>query len=134
MGLIRNLSMSRDVLKSESNEEPEFLDAMVKVMEVASQPNVSDFLPFLRWLDPQGIKRNMVREMGRCIKASTQFVNERVEKRKSGIKKVNKDLLDMLLDSEGDDGKDKLSEQNIIILILVCCFAEFSKSTIHKGG
>lgn len=77
--LVGNLVLSRDILSSQSEEGKEFFDAMNKVMEWAGKPNLSDFLPVLKWLDPQGIKRNMVRDMGRTIKILSRFVEERIE-------------------------------------------------------
>ncbi|XWS66756.1 hypothetical protein CRYUN_Cryun05aG0227700 [Craigia yunnanensis] len=61
--LVGNLVLSRDLLSSRSKEGKEFFDAMNKVMVWAGKPNLADFLPILKWLDPQGIQRNMVRDM-----------------------------------------------------------------------
>lgn len=118
--LIGQLTLSRDVLGSENNDGPEFFEAMVTLMELATAPNVSDFLPFLKWLDPEGIKRKMLKAMGRCVKIVARYVKERVEERKLGTKKS--DLLEILLDYEVRDRKegvpDKFAEHNIILIIL----------------
>ncbi|KAK1587750.1 hypothetical protein Q3G72_016460 [Acer saccharum] len=62
--LVGKLKLSRDLLDSQSKEGQEFFAAMKKVVEWTGKPNLADFLPFLKRLDPQGIKRNMVRDMG----------------------------------------------------------------------
>ncbi|CAK9161835.1 unnamed protein product [Ilex paraguariensis] len=97
---------------------------MNKVMEWAGKPNVADFLPFLKWLDPMRIKRNMVRDMGECMKIISGVVKERVEEKQSGREKMGKDLLDVLMEYEGDEkeGLGKISERNVIIIILVTPF------------
>ena len=65
---------------------------------------MADFFPFLKRLDPQGIKRNMVRDMGCSLKIVSGFVKERIEEQSSREKR-NTDFLDGLLDYEGD-GKE----------------------------
>lgn len=114
--LVGNLVLSRDLLNSGSKEGKEFFDAMNDVMVWAGKPNLADVLPVLKWLDPQGIKRNMVRDMGRALEIVSGFVKERVAEEKE-----TKDLLDVLLEhtGEGKQGSDSISNQIVIIIILV---------------
>ncbi|TXG58358.1 hypothetical protein EZV62_016187 [Acer yangbiense] len=77
--LVGKLKLSRDLLDSQSKEGQEFFAAMKKVVEWTGKPNLADFLPFLKRLDPQGIKRNMVRDMGCSLKIVSGFVKERIE-------------------------------------------------------
>ncbi|XAR69695.1 hypothetical protein NMG60_11001392 [Bertholletia excelsa] len=133
--IMGNLMLSRDLLDPQSDEGHEFFDAMKKFTSWAGKPNVADFLPFLKWLDPQGIKRSMVRETGRTMKIIAEFVTERIQQRQVGMEKANKDFLDVLLDYEGDgkEGPEKLSERNVTIIILEMFFAgsETTSSTIE---
>ncbi|KAJ6746777.1 CYTOCHROME P450 FAMILY 76 SUBFAMILY C POLYPEPTIDE 5-RELATED [Salix koriyanagi] len=93
---------------------------MNKLTKWAGTPNVADFFPLLKWLDPRGIMRNMVQAMGQAIRIVEKFVKERTEERKSGRKKT-KDFLDALLEYEGDgkDEPDVISDQNRRTIILV---------------
>ncbi|GFY82699.1 cytochrome P450, family 76, subfamily C, polypeptide 6 [Actinidia rufa] len=118
--LLGNLMLSRDLLDSQSEEGHEFFGATNKVMEWGGKPNVADFLPFLKWLDPLGIKRNMVRDMGRAMKVIEGFVKERMQERQLGRDKAEQDFLDALLDyrGEGKEEPDKISEKNAILAIL----------------
>ncbi|KAE8666278.1 Detected protein of unknown function [Hibiscus syriacus] len=127
--LVGNLVLSRDLLSSQSKEGKEFFDAMKEVMVCAGKSNLSDFLPVLKWLDPQGIKRNMVREMGRAMKIVSSFVEERIDELKLPKDKTNKDLLDALLEHTGEG---TISNQNVIIIIMEMFFAssETTSSTI----
>ncbi|KAF2320209.1 hypothetical protein GH714_025936 [Hevea brasiliensis] len=89
-------------------------------------PNVADFLPFLKWFDPQGLRRNMSRDMARALKIVEGFVKERLEEYKLGNEeKNNKDFLDTLLEFEGDgkDWHEKIPYERIIIIILEMFFA-----------
>ncbi|KAI8015359.1 Iridoid oxidase [Camellia lanceoleosa] len=133
--IVGNLMLSRDVLEPNSEQGREFFDAMNKIMVWAGTPNVADFLPFLRLLDPLRIKRNMVRDMGRAMNIADGFVKDRIRKKQSGTKNTNKDFLDAMLEYDGDgkEGPDKISEKNVTIIILEMFFAgsETTSSTIE---
>lgn len=120
--LVGNLMLSRDLMDSKSMEGKEFFDCMNKILELAGTPNVADFLPFLKWMDPLKIKRTMVRDMTKTMRISSQFVKERIEEKKAGKQRVKKDFLDVLLEYEGDgkDGPDKFTVHNVNIVIMVC--------------
>lgn len=118
--LLGNLMLSRDLLDPNSKDAAEFFASMIGLMEWGGHPNISDFFPFLRWLDPQGLKRKMKRDLGKAMKIASKFVKERVEEMKEGDR-VRKDFLDVLLEFEGN-GKDepaKLSDEQLNIFILV---------------
>jgi len=134
--VVGNLMLSKDLLEPQSVEGLEFFDAMSKVTELAGKPNVADFLPYLKWMDPMGIKRNADRHMGRAMKIAAKFVTERVyQKKHSRSEKANKDFLDVMLEYEGDgkEGPDKISERNVTIIILEMFFAgsESTSSTLE---
>lgn len=62
-------------------------------------------------------------------------MEERVEERKSGAEKVKRDLVETLLayDGDGEEGIGKISEKNMMIIILEMFFAgsETTSSTIE---
>ncbi|KAJ9174830.1 hypothetical protein P3X46_013431 [Hevea brasiliensis] len=117
--VVGNLMLSRDLLHSQSKEGYEFFQAQGKTSVWAGKPNVADFLPFLKWLDPQGLKKNMLKDLGRAIEIIEGFVKERIEKHKPNEKKA-KDFLDTLLEFEGDgkDWQEKIPHEKIIIIIM----------------
>ncbi|KAF7850109.1 hypothetical protein BT93_L5855 [Corymbia citriodora subsp. variegata] len=134
--VVGNMVLSRDLLDPKSKDGPEFFDAMKRVMEWTGKPNVADFLPWLKWWDPQGIKASMAKDMGRAMKIAEGFVKERVEERKlRGEVRTTNDFLDAVLDYEGDgkEGPRKISSQNVNIIILEMFFAgsETTSSTIE---
>ncbi|KAB2013431.1 hypothetical protein ES319_D09G156000v1 [Gossypium barbadense] len=133
--LVGNLVLSRDLLNLGSKDGKEFFDAMNDVMVWVGKPNLADFLPVSKWLDPQGIKRNMVRDMGRALEIVSNFVKERVDELKLAEEQETKDLLDALLEhtGEGKQGPDSISNQIVIIIILEMFFAgsETTSSTIE---
>ncbi|XVE96518.1 hypothetical protein REPUB_Repub02eG0229500 [Reevesia pubescens] len=101
-------------------------------MEWAGKPNLADFLPVLKWLDPHGIKRNMVRDMGRAMKIVSRFVRERIEELKLAKENTTKDFLDVLLEYEGEgkEGPCRISNQDVIIIILEMFFAGSETTSI----
>ncbi|KAF2320268.1 hypothetical protein GH714_026542 [Hevea brasiliensis] len=124
--VIGNLMLSRDLLDSQCKEGYEFFQATGMAAMWAGTPNVADFLPFLKWFDPQGLRRNMSRDMARALKIVEGFVKERLEEYKLGNEeKNNKDFLDTLLEFEGDgkDWHEKIPYERIIIIILEMFFA-----------
>lgn len=117
--MLGNLMLSRD-LSDPKSKGSEFFSAMNSLMEWGGHANVADFFPWLKWLDPMGLKRNMKRGLGRALKIASGFVKERVEGQQVGKDRETKDFLDLLLEYEGQ-GKDepaKLSEREINIFIL----------------
>ncbi|KAF9592391.1 hypothetical protein IFM89_014642 [Coptis chinensis] len=102
-------------------KDAEFFTSIAKAIELGGRPNIADFFPFLRWLDPQGIKRKMRCDMAYTHKFAYGFVEERILERKNGKKNTKKDFLDVLLDFQGNqrDGEpENISEKNIGIMIL----------------
>lgn len=81
---------------------------------------MADYFPWLRWLDPQGLKRKLKKDLGKAIQIASKFVKERMEARGVGREKT-RDFLDVLLEFEGNgiDESDKISEHYLNIFILV---------------
>ncbi|XP_065856393.1 iridoid oxidase-like [Euphorbia lathyris] len=135
--LMGNLVLSRDLINSQSEEGNEFFHAMDKVMELGVKPNFADFFPFLKRLDPQRIKKNMDKHLGRTLSIIEKFVMERIEDRKLMKKRDNKDLLDTFLEynESGNSGKghETISTHNLIIIIAEMFFGgtETTSGTIE---
>ena len=112
-----------------SKEGSEFFTIMSNLTEWSGHPNLSDFFPWLGWLDLQGLRKNMERDLGKAMEMASGFVNERMKKQRTeGTKR--KDFLDVLLEFEGN-GKDepaKISDRdvNIFILVIFITFSCFS--------
>ncbi|XP_047329304.1 iridoid oxidase-like isoform X2 [Impatiens glandulifera] len=121
--MVGNMVFSEDIIDSETKEWKEFFDSMNKVVEWTGKPNLSDYFPLLKMLDPLGIKKAMNKDMGRCLKIVANFVKERMEVREERFKrkdgKEKKDFLDVLLEFEGDkrDSLGRISEENLNIIL-----------------
>ncbi|MBA0754189.1 hypothetical protein Gogos_000086 [Gossypium gossypioides] len=117
-----------------SKEGFEFFVVMSRLMDLSGKGNIVDFFPWLKWLDPQGLKRKMTKDLGKAIGIASKFVKQRREDKK--LSDNNKrDFLDLLLEFEGN-GKDepaKFSDQdlNIFILELFMAGSETTSSTVE---
>ncbi|KAL0316144.1 UNVERIFIED_CONTAM: Iridoid oxidase [Sesamum radiatum] len=135
--LVGNFMLSRDIMDLRSEAGNEFFDVMNKFMEWNGKPNLSDTFGFLKWVDPQGIRRNTEKYLGQLLNLSSGFVKERIQERQLGRKQESKDFLDALLEYQGDGKRtfDKLSEKNVTIMILEMFFGgtETTSSTIEWG-
>uniref|UniRef100_A0A2N9IAU4 Cytochrome P450 n=1 Tax=Fagus sylvatica TaxID=28930 RepID=A0A2N9IAU4_FAGSY len=117
--LLGNLMLSRDLIDPQSKEGSEFFTAMMGLMEWSGYANMADYFPWLRWLDVQGLRRNMKRDLGKALEIASKFVRERLKDRQVGTEE-RKDFLDVLLEFEGNGKEEpaKISDRDLNILIL----------------
>ncbi|KAK3006235.1 hypothetical protein RJ639_016806, partial [Escallonia herrerae] len=117
--MLGNSMVSRDMVGPDSKEGSDFYNALIALKEWSGRPNVSDLFPCLRWLDLQGLRKKMDRDMGELLRIGFVLVKERLEERQGGGEK-RKDFLDVLLDFEGSRENEpaKISEKDIAIFIL----------------
>ncbi|KAK4485606.1 hypothetical protein RD792_008249 [Penstemon davidsonii] len=119
--LIANFMLSRDIMDLKSEKGNEFYEAMKGFMEWSGKPNLVDSFPFLKWIDPQGIRGNTGKSLTKLLNMVSGFLKERVQEKLSGKVNETKDFLDVLLERI-DDGKgtlDELSEKNVTIIVLL---------------
>ncbi|KAG9134953.1 hypothetical protein Leryth_001242 [Lithospermum erythrorhizon] len=135
INVIGNILFSKDLVDPNSRTGRELFEAVTGYFRWAGEPNVSDSLGWLKPFDLQGLKRNMDKDLAKALKIVSGFVKERLEEKQEGEKKQKKDLLDMLLDFEGNgiNEQEKLSEHTISIFLLEMFLAgaETTTSTIE---
>ncbi|XP_004303043.1 PREDICTED: cytochrome P450 76A2-like [Fragaria vesca subsp. vesca] len=131
--LLGNLMLSRDLVDPNSKEGLEFFDAMRGLMETNGHGNIADYFPWLRWLDPQGVKRRMKKHVGKALEIASCFVKARMKERKLVGGEKTKDFLDVLLDFEDNENDEsaKISDHhlNIFILEIFMAGSETTSST-----
>ncbi|CAN4118271.1 unnamed protein product [Withania somnifera] len=117
--MLGKLLLSCELVDPKSEKGSEFFVAMMGLMECSGHQNVVDVFPWLRWLDPQGLRRKMDRGLGKTIEIVSGFLKDRLEEReRTGERK--KDFLEVLLEYEGNgkDEPEKISDQELILIIL----------------
>ncbi|KAJ6728406.1 CYTOCHROME P450 FAMILY 1 [Salix koriyanagi] len=114
---------SKDLLDPKSEKGAEFFQHAGKIMELAGKPNIADFLPILRWLDPQGIRRKTQFHVAKAFEIAGGFIKERTESMQNEISTDDerKDFLDVLLEFRGDGVEEptRFSSTTINAIVLV---------------
>ncbi|OVA20239.1 Cytochrome P450 [Macleaya cordata] len=136
--LIGNLVLSKDLVDPKSIKANDFFDLTSDIAQLTTTPNIADFFPALRWLDPQRLKKKMEKTQTLVLEIVDSFVEERhrmdMDMNKN-YKKKDKDILDMLMEFEGN-GKDEPAKisglsVNVLILELFMGATESTNSTIE---
>nr|AYV88862.1 cytochrome P450 oxidase CYP76A54 [Polygala tenuifolia] len=135
--VLGNLMLSRNLFDPDSDEGSEFYTAMNGLMESTGHRNIVDVFPWLAWLDPQGLRRKMERDMGKALEIASGFVKERMKEgygdQVEGDKR--KDFLNVLLEFRGNRNEEILEisekEINIFILEIFMAGGETTSSTIE---
>ncbi|GJX19935.1 geraniol 10-hydroxylase-like protein [Tanacetum coccineum] len=80
-------------------------------MELVGKPNLVDFFPVLKRIDPQGIRRRMTENCGKVLEIFEGLINERFEmrKNKNGVQGEHDDIREILL----NDSQQKHEELNL---------------------
>ncbi|XP_050230194.1 geraniol 8-hydroxylase-like [Mercurialis annua] len=106
---IGNLLLSQDLDQPNLETGSKFVYHICKIMDVSCKPNIADFVPILKWIDPQGIKRMTHFHTKQAFEVVQGFIDERIKIRScqvhGGDGDKRKDFLDVLLDFHGDDIK-----------------------------
>uniref|UniRef100_A0A6N2MSZ1 Cytochrome P450 n=1 Tax=Salix viminalis TaxID=40686 RepID=A0A6N2MSZ1_SALVM len=135
--LIGNLIFSKDLLDPTSEKGAEFFQHAGKIMELAGKPNVADFLPILRWLDPQGIRRKTQFHVAKAFEIAGGFIKERTENMQNEISTDDqrKDFLDVLLEFRGDGVEEPArfssTTINAIVLEMFTAGSDTTASTLE---
>ncbi|RZC50138.1 hypothetical protein C5167_018560 [Papaver somniferum] len=113
--LLGNLFFSRDVMDLESATGNELYQLLEKIGVLSTMPNIADFFPWLRNLDPQNLANRTMNAVNACADIVDGFAKERRITDAIRNNKEEKDYWDLLIDFEGN-GKDeprKLSDRHI---------------------
>ncbi|KAJ8771559.1 hypothetical protein K2173_026736 [Erythroxylum novogranatense] len=87
--------------------------------ELSGKFSVSDFLPFLRWMDLGGVEKAMKKCSKNLEIVARQWLEEHKKKKVSGVAKDHEDFMDVLF-SILEDAKDLSSRDSISVNISTC--------------
>ncbi|KAI4305910.1 hypothetical protein L6164_029238 [Bauhinia variegata] len=114
--MIGQVILSRRVFETCGSESNEFKDMVVELMTTAGYFNIGDSIPFLAWLDLQGIERGMKRLHKRFDLLLTRMIEEHQSLRH---KRQNKpDFLEVAMSQQENAGHERLTLTNIKALLL----------------
>lgn len=97
LNLLSNTVFSKDMANPYEDSAKEFRELIWGIMSEIGRPNVADFFPVLKKLDPQGVRRRITRHFADFIEILEGLIGERLELQRSGISFENTDALDELI-------------------------------------
>nr|UQB59827.1 F5H [Fagopyrum tataricum] len=95
----------RAAFGSNSNEgQDEFISILQEFSKLFGAFNWADFIPFIGWADPNGLNARLEKARKSLDRFIDDIINDHLEKKKTGIKGLEDDMVDELLVfySEGD--------------------------------
>ncbi|KAJ8633660.1 hypothetical protein MRB53_026996 [Persea americana] len=134
LNLISNTVFSVDLadLGSPAEEAQEFKDVVLGILEEAGKPNVSDYLPFLRWMDLQGVRRRSIGYFEKLHHLFDEMIDGRLRDRSSGGYSRRGDFLDVLLDQNEEKGFQlKRHEVKALLADIFVAGSDTSSATIE---
>ncbi|XP_045794482.1 cytochrome P450 76T24-like [Trifolium pratense] len=116
---ISNTFFSMDFSQITHDEKSQEFENIVRgIMEEAGRPNISDFFPILRPLDPQSVRARMTNHMKKLYEILDGIIEDRICSRASKVNyEVCNDVLDSLLNNIGDTSSE-LSRNEMVHLFM----------------
>ncbi|GAB2211446.1 hypothetical protein Droror1_Dr00024759 [Drosera rotundifolia] len=118
---------SKDIADPRSSGTQEFMDLIWEMMLESGKPNIADFYPMLKGIDPQGARRKARTRGAKFFKFFDDQVEERLRLRKSTDYIDKNDVLDVLLNI--CEGKTEELEPSGIRHLLADLFAAGTDTT-----
>ncbi|XP_058179328.1 geraniol 8-hydroxylase-like [Rhododendron vialii] len=102
LNMLSNAIFSVDMTDPGSDSTNEFKELVWNMMEEIGKPNLADYFPALKMIDPQGRRRRLTGYAGRMIGVFDELIKTRLLARKTaaGSVETEEDLLDTLLGIE----------------------------------
>jgi hypothetical protein len=124
LNLLSNTILSVDLADLNSDVARKFKEIVWNIMEEAGKPNIADYFPLLKKLDPQRIRRRMTVNFEKLLNLFTRMINKRLQLRKVSDFITNNDMLDTLLNisEENSEKMDQtMMEHFFLVSIITLC-------------
>ncbi|KAF3961085.1 hypothetical protein CMV_014258 [Castanea mollissima] len=104
---ISNTLFSIDLAQYDSNLSQEFRHLVCGLAKEAGRPNIADYFPALRMIDPQGVRRRTRNYYSKLLGIFEGIINQRLQLRASSKgSKASNDTLDLLLNLIEEDNSE----------------------------
>ncbi|KAG9441569.1 hypothetical protein H6P81_017423 [Aristolochia fimbriata] len=131
LNLISNTVFSGDMVDIESETAQEFKDLVSAISEGAGIPNIVDYFPILRPLDPQGIRRKMRSDFEKLHEIFNKQIEGRKTSRATPGYRRRGDFLDALLDQKENGAELTNLQMNSTLMDLFVAGSETSSDTVE---
>lgn len=117
LNLLSNTIFSKDFTDPYQDSAKEFKELVNNIMVEAGKPNLVDYFPVLKKIDPLGIRRRVTVYVGKILELFGGIINERMESRKLRKTAGNGDVLDLCLNisQENPEEIDRLHIQHMFL-------------------
>lgn len=106
LNLISATLFSADFARFDSDSSHQDIKETVQgLLKISGTPNIVDFFPFLRFLDPQGLHRRSKAYLGSLLDKFDEMIGKRLEERAKYSPRKS-DLLEVLLDLNQQNDSD----------------------------
>ena len=133
LNLLSNTIFSVDLVDPISETTQEFKELVRGVREEAGKPNMADYFPVLKQIDPHGIRRRLTIHFGKMIGIFDRMINQRVQLRKTQGSIASNDVLDTLLNIT-EDKSSEIERSHMEHLLLVISISILCLYLIKKKG
>eukprot|EP00252_Welwitschia_mirabilis_P000273 TRINITY_DN102_c0_g1_i1.p1 TRINITY_DN102_c0_g1~~TRINITY_DN102_c0_g1_i1.p1 ORF type:complete len:525 (-),score=31.53 TRINITY_DN102_c0_g1_i1:189-1733(-) len=96
INVVASMIFGQELFDRNSSETQEFNELVHEMMTVTGLPNLVDYFPFLRLLDPLGLKRRADKAYGRAYQHLTELILTRLEKKCDEMEPQDDLLTDLL--------------------------------------
>ncbi|KAA8549855.1 hypothetical protein F0562_001539 [Nyssa sinensis] len=117
LNLTSRTIFSVDLADTSSDTAQEFKELFWSIMEELGKPNLVDYFPVLRKLDPQRIRHRIEIHFRKVFGIFDRMINERLELRRSDDCSTSNDFLDTLLNIS-QNNSDKIDQTQIKGLLM----------------
>ena len=119
LNMLSRTFFSFDLGDSSSEFCREFKDIVQGITDENGKPNLADYFPILKRIDPQGIRRNMEAHYKKMIHIFNTLIEQRLQGKRPPGSVKDTDVLDALLGINQETPKDQIERSQIPHLLLV---------------
>ncbi|RDX88849.1 Geraniol 8-hydroxylase, partial [Mucuna pruriens] len=113
INMLTNTIFSEDLVLSKDSAG-EFKDLVTNITKLVGSPNIAEFFPVLKQIDPQGVKRQQTKNVAKVLDIFDGLIRQRLKLRESIGSNTHNDMLDALLDiSKENEMMDKTMIQHL---------------------
>jgi hypothetical protein len=118
INLLSNTIFSEDLIQS-TGTAGEFKDLVTNITKLVGSPNIADFFPLLKVIDPQGVKRQQTKNVAKVLDVFDRLIRKRLKLRESEDSNTHNDMLDALLNISKEN---EMMDKNMIEHLAHVCF------------
>ncbi|KAK9984517.1 hypothetical protein SO802_034042 [Lithocarpus litseifolius] len=117
--LLSNTIFTVDLAESNSDTAREYKEIVWHIMKEVGRPNLVDYCPVLKKMDPQCIRQRMEVHFGKMLDLFDRMITQRLHLRKVCGSNTSEDMLDTLLNisEQNSEEMDKTKIEQLFLVV-----------------